>query len=449
MYVKIKKRNLVLAAVLGGLLILGLCAAVLFLDRGQKARRADYEAQVAAGWRQSVAELSEALSDLETDLKKGRYASGDYQAVSWAARVFAEAGAARTALESLPVYDLRLQNTETFLNQVGEFTLEMARKQLRGEGLKEDEEQSLETLALRSRQLADEVLSLSEKIADENPDFATMQEMLLPSGEGEEKTDFESLEDIFSGDKPLVYDGDYSAWHTDRGSSKLSSVPPVDAPTLPLRAADILGVADEELKKQGSYDKPFPFTEWEAGDKSIALTHNGGRVYGFSRPREVSEAKLTLSDAIAKGGKALGDLGYPNMEAIAWQRNENTITVTYGGRQNGVLIYADRITATLALDNGEILGMNAVEYLLSHDPERSAATSRTAEEGATVLREDLTVLHTDLVSLPCGDGTEKLCWQYTVTDGSEEKVLVFVNAHTKVEEDILILTENEDFRKVL
>ena len=204
MYVKMRKTTLIVFSVLAGLTVFGLCGGLIAVNWAKNNQQNSYREQVAAGWRQSVADLSVALGDLETDLQKGLYSSGDYQTVSWAAMVFSEAGAARTALESLPVYELRLQGTETFLNQVGEFTLEMARKQLRGETLTEKEQSSLKTLALRSRQLADEVLSLSEKIADENPDYETMQQYLLPSEEGEEKTEFESLEDIFSGDSPLT-----------------------------------------------------------------------------------------------------------------------------------------------------------------------------------------------------------------------------------------------------
>ncbi|MBQ4323950.1 MAG: germination protein YpeB [Clostridia bacterium] len=447
MYVKIKKRTLVILSLLAFVLVLSLAGAVLCLDRMRTRAEQDTKNETAAGWRLSVAELSAALSDLETDLQKGLYSSGEYQAVSWAARVFAEAGAARTALETLPIYDLRLQGTETFLNQVGEFTLEMARKQVRGEDLTLQEEESLKTLALRSRQLADEVIALAEKIADENPDYQTMQQMLLPSEEGQDKTEFESLEEIFSGDEPLIYDGDFSAWHTTRTSSWLNTFPTAADGVLKRAAAEALGLAEGDLTETGRYDTPFPFAEFSAGEQAVAVTLGGGKIYGFDRTRTVSESKLTVEDAAAKGTKGLADLGYPNMEAIAWNRAENTVSVTYAARQNGVLVYADRVTATVALDNGELLTVNGVEYLLSHKPDRSSETTLSATEAATVLREGLSVVDTDLVSLPGGDGSEKLCWQLTVTDGTEEEVLVFVNAHTKVEEDILIVLRGEDFRK--
>ena len=447
MYVKIRKRTAILASVLAGLLIFGLCAAVLCRDFRENQSRISRQAENAAAWRQSISELAEALSRLETDLEKGRYASGDYQAVSWATQVFAEAGAARTALESLPVYELHLSGTETFLNQVGEFTLEMARKQMRGESLREDEVQSLQNLALRCGQLTDEILSLSEKISDENADYAALQALLRPSEEGEEKTPVESLEAIFAGDEPLIYDGDHSAWYASRTSPWISALPLTEEGQIRSAAAALLDTAEAELKEVGRYENPMEIVEYENGDLHAAYTLRGGKLYGFARPREVSSAKMSLADAMTKGAKALAELGYPGLEPLSWSQTENTVLVTYGARTDGVLHYADRVTATVALDNGEVLMMNGEEYLLSHNPDRICNPLISAEEGAEILREGLTVTHTDFVTLPGGDGQETLCWQYTVNDGSDRKVLIFVNAQNKVEEDIVLLTESDTFRK--
>lgn len=449
MYVKVRKTTLIVFSILAGLVTFGLCAGVIAMDMIRQREQTRYRADLAAGWRQSVSELSQALTELETDLQKGLYASGDYQAVSWAARVFSEAGAARTALEALPVYELRLQATETFLNQVGEFTLEMARKQMRGEDLAEEEAASLKTLALRSRELADEVLTMSEWISDENPGYEEMRELLLPSEEGEDKTEFESLEDIFSGDSPLVYDGQHSAWREARKSEWLETLSAVPEESLKESAAKYLSVKAEELTDNGRFDTPFPYREYSQGDLAVAVTEQGGLLYGFNRLRQVEESKLPVKDALLTGAEALAELGYGSMEAVSWAEAENTLTVVYVLRQKGVLVYSDRITVTLALDDGEVLTVNAVEYLLAHDPERDASYTVSKEEAAEVLREDLTVEASDLVSVPGGDGSEELCWQFTVHDGSEMRVLILVNARTKVEEEILILVEGESFRRAV
>ncbi|MBP3300094.1 MAG: germination protein YpeB [Clostridia bacterium] len=448
MYVKIRKSTLILRSVLFALLILGLCGAVLGMDGLRSGDRSRYEGEVAAGWRLSVAELSDALQRMETDLQKGTFASGEYQAVSWAAQVFAEAGAARTALEELPLYESRLENTETFLNQVGEFTLEMARKQMRGETLEEEEKQSLKTLALRSRQLADEVLSLSESVADENPDFAAMQELLSPSEEGEDPSRFEALEGIFAEDEPLIYDGDYSAWYGQRTSSWLESLPEADGNTFAPRVGEILGISAESLKTSEPYGKPFPYRICESENAVAALSVRGGILFALEIDRVPTESKLSVDLTLSNGTKALEKLGFPAMEVLAWRREENILSAVFVPRQQGVLIYGDRVTVSFALDNGEILALNATEYLLSHNPDRAFTPSVTAKEASAILREGLQVTDTDLAALAGGDGTEVLCWQFTVSDGDGQAV-IFVDAKTKTEREILLLLQDEDFLRLI
>ncbi len=449
MYVKIRKKTLAVCSVAAGLLILGLCAGLLWLNSCRSRETGSYKSAVAAGWRQSVSELAEALNGLELGLQKGAFASGDYQTVSWAARVFSEAGAARTALEALPIYELRLKGTETFLNQVGEFTLEMARKQMRGEDLTEGEQASLKNLSLRSRQLADEVMMLAESVADENPGYDELQKMLQPSEEGEDKTEFESLEAIFAGDAPLIYDGTHSAWRESRTSKWLATLPESEKSEMKTLGAKYLSVKEEELTEESRFDTPFPFREYRSGDRVVAVTEGGGLLYGMSKVREVGEAKLSVAEGLTFGGEGLAEMGYEHMEPVSWQRVENTLTAVYALRREGVLIYSDRITVTVALDNGEFLTVNALEYLLAHDPARNLTPSVSREEAMQVLRHDLSVQSADLVSLPGGDGKEAVCWQFTVRDDTETRVLVLVNADTKVEEEILILIEDDDRRTAL
>jgi len=461
MYVTVKKSTLILFSVLGALLIAGLCAGVLCLDLSRRSHREALEQETAAEWRRGVSELSSALQQLETDLQKGLFASGEYQAVSWAARVFAEAGAARTALETLPLYESRLGNTEEYLNQVGEFTLAAARKRLRGETLSEEEGASLRRLALRAREISEEILSFSEKITDENTGYADLLPHLSPSGEGEDETVFESLENLFSQDGPLIYDGAHSDWYESRKSAWLEGLPlPEEESDLVRAAADALGVADGDLVQLGRYEFPFPLREYGVGEDTVAVSERGGKPVGFARTREVTVSRLSVEEGLEAGSRALEALGYSSMEPVLWSRSGHLLHGVYAARSEGVLIYGDRITVTVALDDGSLLSVNAMEYLLSHNPDRALRPTLSSQDAAKALRPELAVSGTGLAMLTGGDGAETLCWQFTVTDpllgqegaagprgtGSEEKALVFVNAHTGVEQEIFLAPEGEDFR---
>ena len=69
----------------------------------------------------SFTDLSAHLYNIETAFDKGRYAGTPYQAVRLASEVWRETGAAKSALEQMPVYDLNLQDVSAYLAKAGDY----------------------------------------------------------------------------------------------------------------------------------------------------------------------------------------------------------------------------------------------------------------------------------------------------------------------------------------
>ena len=448
MSVNVKKKTLIIWSVIAGVTVIGLCLSLILLDRARRKEIDGFRGQMSGVWRGAVDDLSRSLSALDLKLQKGLYASTDYQTVSWAAQIFAEAGQARSVLESLPVYDLQLTSTETFLNQAGEYTLQTARKLLRGEALSEQERQTLRQLALRAQELSEAVSVLALRVTGEHPEYDELTDLFAAAEDGE-KNDFQRLEDLFAGEEPLTYDGIYSAWHTKRSSKDLEGQPLLSGLELRKAAAGFLGCTPDLLIDGDEAQEPLATREYRNGDNAVTVTLRGGKPVSLIRRREVGERMIDAPRALRMGADALTRWGYPAMEPIRWSVAENLLTAVYALRRDGVLYYADTITLSVALDDGEAVALDATEYLLSHSEERVLPAAIGEEKAREVLRDGLTVTDRDFVCLPCGDGTEKYCYQFTVRDDTETDVLIFVNASTGVEEEIMILLSSEEARRVL
>lgn len=437
-----KKRQRTVLAIVGAIALIGLCAAVFRMHARLQDERKTAQRHEAAAIRQSVSELSEALFSLETDLRKGTFVSGNGQTVTWAARAFAQAAAARTALETLPIYELHLGQTEEYLNRVGEYVLAAAEAQCNGEPLSQDARETMELLALHARELADGVSMLAEMVADENPDLDALHALLAPS-DGDEPNALEALEAVFAADQPLIYHGQYSEY--PRSASWLSDRPQIPADEAAEQAARLYRTEPSALTVTKRDESPIAFYEVAFGEHRAAVSVNGGILYAFSRIREPQRTLLSLEAALYQGREALELLGFPDMEAVEWTKRGHTVTAVYAAIQGEALVYADEIRLSLALDDGEILWMDAEQYLLSHRPSRDTAPAHSAERAAAVLREDLTVGESRLALLPRGDGREMLCYRFSVCDENGRNAWIFVNAHALREEEILLPVSGADF----
>ena len=202
------------------------------------------------------------------------------------------------------------------------------------------------------------------------------------------------------------------------------------------------------MKVSGPYERPFRYRVCETEKGILALSEQGGILFALEVDRVPTESRLSVDLALSNGTKALEKLGFSAMEVLTWQREENILHAVFVPRQQGTLVFADRVSVSFALDNGEILVLNATEFLLSHNPDRTFTPAVTAKDGAAVLREGLEVLDTDLAALAGGDGSEVLCWMFTVSDGDGSAV-IFVDAKDKTEREILLLLQDENFKRLV
>ena len=92
----------------------------------------------------------------------------------------------------------------------------------------------------------------------------------------------------------------------------------------------------------------------------------GGRVDMVLNTRKIDSPKIAIKQALDKAKSYLESIDYTNMEPTGSLRENNTITVTFVPKDGGVLLYPDFIKVEVALDTGEIVGLNTLAYLTSH-----------------------------------------------------------------------------------
>ena len=101
-------------------------------------------------------------------------------------------------------------------------------------------------------------------------------------------------------------------------------------------------------------------------------------------------------------------------------------------------MYPDLIKIKVALDNGEILGIETTGYLSNHE-ERNLKTAKiTKEEAKKKLNKNLNIMSEKMAVIPTEYKTEIFCYEFKGKIDDRE-FIVYINAETGEEEDILVI----------
>ena len=107
-------------------------------------------------------------------------------------------------------------------------------------------------------------------------------------------------------------------------------------------------------------------------------------------------------------------------------------------KEGELRLYPDQIKIQVALDNGEIIGFDAVPYLLYHHRRDLPEPQVSPEEAAAQLRPEIQLKEKRLALIPLPGGKEVLT--YELLCGYEaQDYLIYINALTGAEENILKL----------
>jgi len=119
-------------------------------------------------------------------------------------------------------------------------------------------------------------------------------------------------------------------------------------------------------------------------------------------------------------------------------KEDNTATINYAYTQDGIVIYPDLIKVKVALDNGEILGFEAKGYLSSHTDRNIPEPSISEEEARSKISSKIKVYSSGLAIIPTEYKTELFTYEFK-GKLNDKDFIVYINANTGEEEDILMI----------
>ena len=390
------------------------------------------------------------VKDVENYLAKAMISSSSEHAAETLMHVWREANLALSYMTQLPISSNELSNTDKFLNQVSDYSFTLATKSIEGENLTQEELDNLKELYDYSVDLSDILEQLSADMSSgriswkeltEDVDTAFAQQVDNLSA-----TSFSNIDKNFGEYEGLIYDGAYSE-HMESAEKKGLVGEEITEEQAKEKAISFIGedrlekIELTSLVENGNivvYD--FMATLKNEGILTIAISKKGGHIVVANHNRDVQEEKLSQDEANEIGQKFLESLGIPNMKATYYTKEGGADTINYAYVQEDVTIYADLIKLKVALDNGEILGIETTGYLNNHTERNIEEPTITMDEAKDSLNQKLEITSSGLAIIPTEWKTEVFCYEFKGKIYDTD-FLVYINANTGKEENILVIIE--------
>ena len=154
------------------------------------------------------------------------------------------------------------------------------------------------------------------------------------------------------------------------------------------------------------------------------------------RERMIPGRELSLEEATEKAREFLRKREYPEMVPIAVEEFRNAAIISLARKSGEIIVQPETIKVQVALDNGEVLGVEAIPYLTFRDPERKIPSPRLSPvEARKKLNPHLRVEEMKKMIILNDRFQEILCYEWD-TYLDKERFLVYINALTGEEENI-------------
>ena len=411
-------------------------------------KQIEYRQASENSYNEAFYELVDYVQNVEVYLAKSLISNSPESGADSLTNVWREANLAMAYLAQLPISSNELENTSKFLNQVSEYSYSLSRKAIDDKELTDDDMNNLKELHEYSVELENTLNQLSADINDgriswgELTDEGTVAFAQQVSNISQDS--FDNLEQTFHEYTGLIYDGAFSEHITTAEKVGLTGEN-IDEETAKNKATELFN--NENIKEVTSYGRSegdinsynFGITFNDDSTATVSISEKGGHVIYMDKNREVTAEVISQEEADEKAKQYLEEKGFKNMKETYYLKQSGIVTINYAYVQEDVVMYADLIKVKVALDNGEILGIETTGYLNSHKERDLEEPKVTMEEAKESLNDELTIESEELAMIPTEWKTEVLCWEFEGNyDGLD--FIVYVNCETGKEEDVLIIT---------
>ncbi len=411
-----------------------------------------YEERIATDYRRSFSDAADYIGDMEYDITKALLVTSPAAFTSMAQDIWRLSHLAGEEIGKLPVTETELDNAEKYLAQAGEFCLALARKTAKGETISEEERGQLVDLGKYAASLNEalhkaetEIYTASftrEQLFDYNNSYLEASSSAinenLAGAEGE-MVDYPSL----------IYDGPFSEHIRSAKPKLLEGENDTMQKEAQMNVVAFFGdEAVDNVKLQGEFGDgikyySFSVTRGNNHHVTVNVTKKGGYLMSIIDDRIPKEKNCSVAEAMDSGAAFLRSQGIGDVKASYYRYEGNNLIINYACKQDDWILYPDLVKVIVAMDNCEITGYEATGYIMNHSYRQPPQNIISEEEVRSKAVKELAISSINKALIPLDGGREVFCYELKGRF-MDKQVIVYINAQTGEEEDVLILLDTPD-----
>ncbi|HEY5584444.1 MAG TPA: germination protein YpeB [Ruminiclostridium sp.] len=415
----------------------------------------DLQIQTGNQYSRAFLDLADYVDNVEVLLAKSLVTSTPLSTSAMLEEVWRQANLAQTNMGQLPVSPPILEKTSNFLTQVGDLAYALNTKTLNGTPLSDKEYESVKQLHGYSLSLQKNLHGIQSQINAGKMTWGINGGAKLLSATKVKDPQVGQVENIdknFQEYPSLIYDGPYSDHMLNSkplglNSEKVSVEKAKELVIKFLGDDKVQEVKQLETNAEANL-KTYRFkvlykNSTEDQSAEINITQQGGQISSMLRNRDFAKDTLTMEQAKKAGLAFLTQNGFKNMKDTYYEKADGTAVICYAYTQDDVIVYPDQVKVKVALDNGEIVGIESKGYLYNHIQREIPKAKITIEEARKKINQKLVITSQGKAIIPTDFKTEKYCYEFQGKIDSNN-FLIYINCLTGAEEDILMLITTEN-----
>ncbi len=434
-----------------------------------------------SNYSRSLYELVEYLDNVETLLAKAQISSSSEYAAKNLSEIWRKADLAQSALSQIPITHITLEKVMQYLNQLSDYAYTLSHEAIEGKDLTEEELNNIKDFYERAQIMN---TTLNGLVADMGTGTISWNELIKKKNDAPfaqqvaniSQDSFSQIEENMQDYEGLIYDGPFSEHLTSTEPLGLGNEK-CDENSAKEKIYDFIS---KDLIAQINYNglventtikvHSFDVTLNDGSNFYIDITEQGGHALWFMKNKEISlEPRLDFEGAKQKALEFLTNHGFENMKETYYILENNMATINFAyqipntngknndignsddidasnntsnsgeiKRNNSIVCYPDLLKVKVALDTGDIIGLEAQSYYSSHHERSLEKPQITIDEARSKINKNLNIFSEGMAIIPTDWKTELLTYEFK-GKVNENEFIVYVNAMTGKEEKIFMI----------